>query len=166
MNGIGMESGSRKESEMKKIILFFATGGGVGFLPGARGTYGTGVGVLLYWAVKDLPPFNFSLFVLTFFFFSVWGAGLAEGYFQEKDSQKIVIDEIAGYLVTMTFLPFRWDYVIAGFIAFRLFDIMKPFPIGLLERRLKGGWGVVLDDIAAGVLANLVLQVAIHLIRS
>jgi phosphatidylglycerophosphatase A len=166
MNGIGAKSGFQKIPKMKNFILFFATGGGVGFLPGARGTYGTAVGVLLYWAVKDLPPLNLFLFVLAFFFFSVWAAGLAEVYFQEKDSQKIVVDEIAGYLVTMSFLPFRWDFVVAGFIAFRLFDIMKPFPIRQLERRLKGGWGIVLDDIAAGILANLVLRAAIHLIRS
>lgn len=144
---------------MKNFILFLATGGGVGFLPGAKGTYGTAVGVLLYWAVSGLPPVHFLLFTVTFFFLSVWCAGLAEVYFQKKDSQQIVIDEIAGYLVTMLFLPFQWKYAVAGFVVFRLFDILKPFPIRLAERKLKGGWGVVLDDILAGVMGNLVLQV-------
>jgi phosphatidylglycerophosphatase A len=147
---------------VKKIILFFASGGGVGFLPGPKGTYGTVVGLLLYWAVRGFSNAYFLLFVFTFFFFSVWAAGLAEVYLQEKDSQIIVIDEIAGYLVTMLFLPFGWKLAIAGFLAFRLFDILKPFPISLLERKLQGGWGVVLDDILAGVFGNLVLQVLLR----
>lgn len=149
---------------MKKIILFFATGGGVGFLPGAKGTYGTAVGLLLYWAVHGFSPLHFFLFTFTFFFLAVWASSLAESFFQEKDSQKIVIDEIAGYLVTMLFIPFQWKFAIAGFIAFRLFDILKPFPISAVERKVKGGWGVVLDDILAGVFANVILQIVIRTI--
>lgn len=148
----------------QKLIVFFASGLGVGFLPGPAGTYGTAVGVLLYAAIHGLSPALYLLFLLTFFFFSVWASGLAEQYFGESDSGKIVIDEILGYLATMAFIPFRWDYAVAGFIAFRLFDITKPFPIRQLERRCKGGWGVVLDDLAAGILANLVLQVGIRMI--
>jgi len=147
---------------VKKIILFFASGGGVGLLPGPKGTYGTVVGLLLYWAVRGFSYPYFFLFTFTFFFFSVWAAGLAEVYLQEKDSQKIVIDEIAGYLVTMLFLPFNWKLSLAGFVAFRLFDILKPFPISLLERKMKGGWGVVLDDILAGVFANVILQILVR----
>ena len=147
---------------MKKIILFFASGGGSGFLPGPKGTYGTAVGVALYWSVKGLSALHFFFFSFTFFFFAVWVAGLAEGYFQQKDSQKIVIDEIAGYLITMLFLPFQWKFALVGFLAFRLFDILKPFPISLIERKVKGGWGVVLDDIVAGIFANVVLQISVR----
>jgi len=147
---------------VRKIILFFATGAGVGLLPGPKGTYGTAVGLLLYWAVHGLSPLHFFVFTLTFIFLAVWAAGLAEAIFQQADSQKIVIDEIAGYLVTMSFVPFRWEYALVGFVAFRLFDILKPFPISLLERRVKGGWGVVMDDVLAGIFANLVLQVIRH----
>lgn len=142
----------------RKLILFFATGGGVGFLPGAPGTYGTAVAVLLYWAVANLPTWHYLLFTFTFSFFSVWVAGLAEQSFQEHDSQKIVIDEIAGYLVTMLFIPFHWKYSIAGFVVFRLFDIMKPWPIRLIDRKWKGGWGVVGDDLLAGIFGCLVMQ--------
>jgi len=149
----------------RRLILLFATGLGTGFLPGAKGTYGTVVGVLLYAAVQGFTPPLYLLFLVTFFFLSVWAAGQAEAYFEETDSGKIVIDEILGYLVTMAFLPFRWDYILAGFIAFRLFDITKPFPIRQLERNIKGGFGVVLDDLAAGVLANLVLQVGIRILK-
>lgn len=145
----------------KKLILFFATGGGVGFLPGAPGTYGTAVGVLLYWAVAHLPTWHYLLFTFTFSLFSVWVAGLAEQSFQEHDSQKIVIDEIAGYLVTMLFIPFHWKYAIAGFVVFRLFDIMKPWPIRLIDQKWKRGWGIVGDDLLAGIFGNLTMLVLI-----
>ncbi len=142
----------------QKLILFFATGGGVGFLPGAPGTCGTAVGVLLYWAVGNFPPWHYLLFTFIFSLFSVWVAGLAENIFGEHDSQKIVIDEIAGYLVTMLFLPFSWKYAIAGFVIFRLFDILKPWPICLIDQKWKGGWGVVGDDLLAGIFGCLVMQ--------
>src|SRR4030095_13917498 len=102
----------------RRLILFFATGGGVGFIPGPAGTYGTAVGVLLYAAIHGLSNGLYLLFLITFFFFSVWAAGLAEVYFGQVDSGKIVIDEILGYLATMAFIPFRWDYALAGFVAF------------------------------------------------
>ena len=142
----------------KKIILFFATAG-VGYLPGSKGTYGTIVGVGFYLLVYSLSPLHFLLFTLIFSLFAVWTAEIAEQTFQEKDSQRIVIDEIAGYFVTMLFIPARWDLIIAGFVVFRLFDILKPFPLRWIERKLKGGWGVVCDDLAAGVFANIVLQI-------
>jgi phosphatidylglycerophosphatase A len=148
----------------RKLVLFFATGGGVGFIPGARGTYGTIVALLLFWAVRGLPLVNYVLFVIAFSFFAIWISGLAEVYFQEADCQKIVIDEIAGYLVTMFLIPVQWKYVLAGFVAFRLFDILKPFPIRLIDQKLKGGWGIVCDDLLAGVFANLVLQVIIRIL--
>ena len=145
----------------RKLILFFATGAGVGFLPGMPGTYGTAVAVLLYAAVEHLPAWHFFLFTITFSLFSVWVAGFAENIFAQHDSQKIVIDEIAGYLVTMLFIPFAWKYAIAGFILFRLFDILKPWPIRLIDQKWKGGWGVVGDDLLAGVFGNLGMQILI-----
>ncbi|MBL7685341.1 MAG: phosphatidylglycerophosphatase A [Deltaproteobacteria bacterium] len=150
---------------MKKFILFFASGAGVGFLPGPTGTYGTAVGVGLYALLKDLPEFNYLFFVLAFFLFSVWISAFAENIFQEKDSGKIVIDEIIGYFVTMLFLPFSLKLAMTGFVVFRLFDILKPFPIRSIDRHLKNGWGVVLDDVVAGIFSNIVLQVLVHWIH-
>ncbi len=148
----------------RNIILFFATGAGVGFLPGMPGTYGTAVAVLLYAAVAHLPAWHFLLFTFTFSLFSIWVAGLAEGIFAQHDSQKIVIDEIAGYLVTLLFIPFAWKYALMAFLVFRFFDMLKPWPIRLIDQKWKGGWGVVGDDLLAGVFANLVMQVLIRLI--
>lgn len=147
----------------QKIILFFATGAGLGFLPGPQGTYGTALAVLLYWAVSAFPPWHFFLFTFTFSLFSIWVAGIAEQSFKEHDSQKIVIDEIAGYLVTMLFLPFSWKYALTGFVIFRLFDILKPWPIRLIDQKWKGGWGIVGDDLLAGVLGCGVMQIVAHL---
>lgn len=146
----------------KKIILFFATAG-VGYLPGPQGTYGTVVAVGLYLLLYSLPPLHFLFFTFTFSLFAIWSAGLAENFLNEKDSKKIVIDEIAGYFVTMLFIPPRVDLMVGGFILFRLFDILKPFPIRQIEQKLKGGWGVVCDDLAAGVCANIILQICIKI---
>lgn len=148
----------------RRLITFFATGGGVGFLPGAPGTYGTVVAVLLYWAVSGLQPWHYALFTLVFSLFAVWVAGIAEESFQSHDSEKIVIDEIAGYLATLLFLPFQWKYAITGFVVFRVFDILKPWPIRVIDRTWKGGWGVVGDDLLAGILGCLVMQIAVRLI--
>lgn len=144
----------------RKLILFLATGGGVGWIPGPQGTYGSVIGLLLYTLLFSLKPLPILVFVLFFSLFSIWIADQAEHYIGEKDSGKIVIDEIAGLFVTLLFLPHTWGWMLAGFLTFRFFDIAKPFPIRQVEQRLKGGWGVVCDDLAAGVFANLVLQIA------
>ena len=91
---------------------------------------------------------------------SIWVAHLAETVFSEKDPQIVVIDEIAGLLVAMAAVPLRPGYVVAGVVLFRLFDIMKPFPANRINDRMTGGAGIVLDDVVAGVYANLVLQAA------
>jgi phosphatidylglycerophosphatase A len=90
---------------------------------------------------------------------AVWLAGEAEKVFEEKDSGLIVIDEMVGVLVTLLFIPWGIKSVVVGFFLFRLMDIVKPFPIRRLERSLPGGWGVVGDDVLAGVYANVALRV-------
>ena len=77
----------------------------------------------------------------------------------DHDRQEIVIDEIAGFLVTMALIPFDWRWMILGFVLFRILDILKPFPISYLDQKVKGGLGVVVDDVAAGMIANIILQI-------
>ena len=140
------------------FILFFATGFGVGFSPIVPGTMGTLVAIPIYYFLSSIlfsPLYELTLFA--FFFFSIWTAGQAERYWGKKDDRRIVIDEIMGFLVTMLWVPKTPFFIVAGFILFRLFDILKPFPIRRLER-LKAGFGVVLDDVLAGVYANIVLK--------
>jgi phosphatidylglycerophosphatase A len=143
----------------RRLVLFFATGFGSGFVPVMPGTAGTAAGVVLFFI---LSPLSLSLYLLTtvaFIFISIWNAHQAALYLQVKDPPQIVIDEIAGYLVTMASFPFTWPYVAAGFIIFRVFDIIKPYPAGWIDRKVAGGYGIVLDDVAAGIYANVVLQI-------
>jgi phosphatidylglycerophosphatase A len=150
---------------VRKIILFLASGGGVGYIPFAPGTWGSAVGVLLFWALLRLPMWPLVVTVVAIAFLSCWIADLAEGLLGKKDPQIIVIDEVAGMLVSLLFLPVNWKVALAAFFFFRLFDIWKPFPARWLQDHLPGGWGVVGDDIMAGIYANLVLQIAVHALK-
>lgn len=151
---------------MKGIFRFLATGLDVGLIPGAPGTYGTLVGVLLYLAVVGLPTYLYILFCITFTFFAVWIAANALPSFEAKDPRQIVIDEIAGFLVAMIGAPFSWLNIAIGFALFRLFDVAKPQPIRYFDRKVAGAWGVVLDDIFAGLFAAVVSFAVRALIKS
>lgn len=144
---------------MNLFIKLLATWGGSGYSPFASGTAGTLAAIPFYICLAglSLPLYLFTL--AAFFFLACWVSGKAEVIFQEKDSGKIVIDEVVGYLVTMIAIPFDWRYIVAGFFLFRFFDIVKPPPAGWFDRNLKNGYGVVLDDVAAGVYAWLCLLV-------
>ncbi len=143
---------------MRRLILLLATGLGSGYLPRAPGTAGTAVGALFYLLIKDLPPLTYGVTLLGFVFLAAWVATLASADLQQQDPKVVVIDEVAGFLVTMAFIPFSWWAVIAGFILFRLFDIWKPFPCRWIERKFPAGWGIVGDDLMAGIYANIALQ--------
>ena len=101
--------------------------------------------------------------ILVFIFFAIGIASAAEKIIQQRDPGQIVIDEIAGLMVTFAGLPFNLKTVLAGFIIFRVFDILKPFPIRMLERRIGGGSGIVLDDVLAGVYGNLIVRLGIYI---
>lgn len=124
-------------------------------MPGTVGTLGAIPLVFLFsWAGV------YGYMAITFVF-SVWSMRVAEQYeqlVQDHDSKEVVIDEVAGYLVTMFWLPHTWQAFLASFILFRILDILKPFPIGVLDRGAKGGFGTVVDDLAAGAIANVILQ--------
>lgn len=142
---------------MNFFIKLLATWGGSGYSPIASGTAGTLAAIPFYIWFARLPLPLYLLTLAAFFFLSCWVSGKAEIIFQEKDSGKIVIDEVVGYLVTMIAIPFDWRYMVAGFFLFRFFDIVKPPPANWFDRKLKNGYGVVLDDVAAGVYAWLCL---------
>jgi phosphatidylglycerophosphatase A len=144
---------------MKHFILLLATGCGVGYSPIAPGTLGTLVAVPVYYFLSNISSPIYEITLFGFFFLSVWISENAEVFFGKKDDQRIVIDEMMGFLITMLWVPKTAILIIIGFFLFRFFDILKPFPIRRLEKRLKGGYGVVLDDVMAGVYGNIVLQV-------
>jgi phosphatidylglycerophosphatase A len=144
---------------MSRFFLLFSTGFGVGYSPIAPGTLGTLIAIPAYYFLSEIPSPLYEITLVGFFFLSVWISENAEIFFRKKDDPRIVIDEIMGFLITMLWVPKTTRFIIIGFFLFRFFDILKPFPIRRLEKRLKGGFGVVLDDVAAGVYANIVLQI-------
>jgi phosphatidylglycerophosphatase A len=147
---------------LNRFFILLATGFGAGYSPIAPGTLGTLVAIPIYYFLSDIPSPFYEITLVGFFFLSVWISENAEAFFGKKDDPRIVIDEVMGFLITMLWLPKAILFVILGFFLFRFFDILKPFPIRYLERRLKGGLGVVLDDVMAGIYANVVLQVIAH----
>ena len=140
------------------IVIFIAQGAYSGRAPIAPGTAGTVVGVLLYLLVKDLGPLGYGAVCAAVIAIGTWAAGGVDRMFGTKDDSTIVIDEIAGFLVSMFLVPFTWWGVMAGFFLFRFFDILKPWPLRRFEL-IAGGAGVMLDDIGAGVYTNVVLQI-------
>ena len=146
----------------EKSIMVLATGCFTGYIPFAPGTFGSIVGLPLCFLLSKAKLPVAILFILIFIFFAIWISTEAEKILKQNDPGCIVIDEIAGIMVTFLGLPFNIITVIAGFAAFRFFDILKPFPIRSMEIKFAGGTGIVLDDIAAGIFSNLVLQLIIQ----
>jgi phosphatidylglycerophosphatase A len=144
------------------FFLLLGTGFGSGYFSLASGTAGTVVGICFFWCFSKFSPLLYLITLLSFIFLSAWIADGAEKILQQKDAPAIVIDEIAGFLVAMLWIPFSAINVGVGFLIFRLLDILKPFPACWIDRNLSGGWGIVLDDVAAGIYANLILQGIVH----
>jgi len=144
---------------MRRLALLLATWWGVGYVPRAPGTAGTIAAIPFFLLLSLLPLYGYLACVLGIGLVACWAAGEAERIFQEQDSKRIVIDEAVGFFITMTALPPTWPYLIGGFCLFRCFDILKPPPIRLIERKVKGGYGVVLDDVLAGIYAHIALRV-------
>ena len=147
---------------MKKFIILSASWFGTGFSPFASGTVGTLGAIPLYLLLATIPLPLYLLTLLAFFFFSCWASGQAEEIFGEKDSGKIVIDEVIGFLITMTAVPPSWLSIVAGFLLFRFFDITKIPPARFFDQKMKNGYGVVLDDVVAGIYACLSLHLLLR----
>lgn len=151
---------------LNKISVFIATGGGAGYSPWAPGTAGSLVGILPALLLPQVGPWGGLGLIIAVTLVGVWVSAPAERHFARKDASPIVIDEIAGQMITLWLVPLSAGYVAAGFILFRIFDIIKPFPARHLQDRLPGGWGVMMDDVAAGIYANLCLQAAFWFLNS
>ncbi len=139
-------------------IHFLAFGFGSGLAPVAPGTFGTLVGIPFFLFMVSLPLWAYLLLTLAFFLFGVWICDRSSKLLGVHDHGGIVWDEIVGYLVTMIAAPQGWEWIVIGFILFRIFDIFKPWPIAYLDRHVSGGFGIMIDDILAGVYAMFILQ--------
>lgn len=140
-----------------RVLYWLMVGFGSGRARRAPGTWGTLVGLAVYALLQPLPPTAYALAVAALFAFGVWGSGRVARGMGQKDPSSIVWDEIVGLLVGLFMVPAGWGYLVAGFLLFRLFDIVKPLGIDRLQR-LPGGWGIMVDDLAAGVYVALALH--------
>lgn len=141
-------------------IKFLATWFGLGLSPVVPGTMGTVGAIPLAWAFMQLGEVRYLFLSFCFVGFAIWIAHLyeTEVVVGEHDRPELVIDEVAGFLVTMALAPFTWSAVGLGFVLFRAFDMIKPFPISYVDRKVLGGLGAVADDLLAGIFAGIVLQ--------
>ena len=147
-----------------KIALVLSIWFGTGLLPGIPGTFGTAGAIPLYLLIDFLAAGYQVLFILIIITGAIWSSHRSQCILGRTDPREVVIDEVAGFLLTIIFIPFTWVTLTAGFFLFRFFDILKPPPIKTIERKVKGGPGVVLDDLLAGVYARLCLQFLLYML--
>ncbi len=142
----------------RRAGVFLATCGWIGYVPVAPGTAGSLAGLVCYGLVRLGGDEWTQLGLLVGVVIAgVWASSAAEQYFGRTDPGTIVIDEVAGMLLTLLWVPVSWAGALVGFALFRLFDVVKPFPVRLAERP-GGGWGVMADDLAAGAYAHVALR--------
>ena len=154
----------KKVNFLDKIALILSIWFGIGLLPGIPGTLGTAGAIPLYLLGDFLGPKYQLFFLLIIIIGAIWASHRTQSILGKVDPGEIVIDEVAGFLITIILIPFTWRNLIAGFFLFRFFDILKPFPIKKLEK-IKGGFGVVLDDLLAGVYAHLSLRLLLYVLN-
>lgn len=149
---------------LKSPTQLLAFGFGAGLSPRAPGTLGTVVAVPLYWLLSGLDLVSYTAVVVVAFVAGVWICDRASRQLQVHDHPGIVWDEFVGYWIALWALPVHWTWMLAGFVVFRVFDIAKPWPIGWLDKRVKGGFGIMIDDVIAGVMACATLHLAHRLL--
>jgi phosphatidylglycerophosphatase A len=142
-----------------RAAVFLATGFSVGNIPFAPGTLGALLGIPICFGLAELGRGGSIAGIAAFVFLAIWIAGRAEQVIGKKDDPAIVIDEVAGMVVTLAGLPLTPLNLAVGFAAFRALDVIKPFPARRIDRQMAGGWGVVLDDVVAGLYCNIFLRV-------
>jgi phosphatidylglycerophosphatase A len=151
---------------VSNLAVILATVGGIGNVPVASGTFGSLVAVPLLpvlAALRDASLAGYAAVVLALVAVAIWSAGRAEEALGGHDHSRIVIDEVAGMVATGMFLPATWSAIGVGFVLFRLFDVVKPFPAGFIDGRVEGGLGVVGDDLVAGVYAGALTWLLLRL---
>jgi phosphatidylglycerophosphatase A len=143
---------------MSRLALFLASVAYSGYFPVVPGTVGSAAGLVVYAGLRATgAPWLEPVAIVALFLAGTWAAGSAERQLGRSDPGQVVIDEVVGMLVTLAWLPVGPAGALIGFVLFRLFDIVKPWPAGRFER-LPGGLGIMSDDVMAGVYANVVLR--------
>jgi len=153
-----------KSQNVGKLAYTISTLGPVGFLPIAPGTWGSLVAVVIWWFFLAEQTLVFNLTIIAILaLVAVLLCELAEKHIHKTDPGEIVIDEVIGQWITLLFCPHNLLFAFIGFILFRLFDVLKPFPVGI-SQKLHGGWGIVIDDILAGIYGLLVVVLLTRMI--
>lgn len=150
--------------DWRNPIHLLAFGLGSGAAPKAPGTFGTLAAVPLYLLVRPLSDLHYLLLVVLLFLLGIWLCERTSRDLRVHDHGGIVWDEWVGFLITLWMAPPGWYWLLAGFCLFRLFDILKPWPIGWLDRRVSGGLGIMLDDVLAGIFGFVIIQLGRYLI--
>jgi phosphatidylglycerophosphatase A len=143
---------------------FLAFGFGSGLAPKAPGTFGTLAAIPLYLLIADWPLLQYTVFIVLASALGIWVCDVASRQLRVHDHPGIVWDEFVGYWITMWAVPSGWPWVVAGFVVFRVFDIIKPWPVSVLDKKVGGGFGIMVDDMLAGALACLTLHLAVYLL--
>jgi len=146
-----------------RVALAVATVGGVGYVPIAPGTFGSAVGLLVWWLLGPSAVVQ-SVAIVAIFAAGVWSGGVCERDCCRTDPRHVVIDEVAGMLITLLLAPVAWAGAFGAFLLFRIADVIKPYPANRLEA-LHGGLGIMADDAMAGVYANIALRAILFLLR-
>ncbi len=137
--------------ELKDPVVFIALGLGSGLSPKAPGTAGTLITVPLIYFLQQQTLFIYALVTLFVLATGSWVCGYAAKQLQVHDHSGIVYDEVAGFLITMFLAPVGWYWMLAGFVLFRFFDAVKPWPISWIDKNVDGGFGIMIDDVIAGI---------------
>ena len=145
-------------SVVRNPVHFLAFGLGSGAAPYAPGTFGTLAAIPIYLALMPLPIWAYLGVVFVMGMLGIWLCDVTSKDLGVHDHSGIVWDEFVGYLITMVAAPPGWLWIVSGFFLFRFFDIVNPWPIRWIDKHVEGGWGIMLDDMLAGVYAWLTLQ--------
>ena len=143
---------------LKDPVVCIALGLGSGLSPKAPGTAGTLMSIPLYLLIVDLPLLVYAIITLSITLLGIWICSYSSNKLGVHDHPAIVIDEVAGFLITMFAVPTGWQWILAGFVLFRFFDVLKPWPISWLDKNINGGFGIMIDDVAAGLVSMSLLQ--------
>lgn len=147
---------------MKNVLKLIATFFNIGQFSKAPGTVATVATIPLFVFMSRLPDVVYMMVVFAITILGIFAAQAYESDAVEHDSKEIVIDEVAGFLITMALVPCTWKAILLGFFLFRFFDILKPWPISYLDKNVKGGVGVMVDDIAAGIISSILIQLILN----
>ena len=146
-------------------VHLLAYGFGAGLSPKAPGTMGTLAAIPLYIGLSQLEPWLYTTATLAAFDAGVFICGYTARRLGVEDPKSVVWDEVVGFFISMAFVPFGLVWIAAGFVVFRLLDILKPWPIRWLDRHVKGGFGIMLDDAVAALPVCVLLNLSAHFIR-